>query len=167
MGCPLTDAELEQHGACFGWAAATEELSPNTYLVGDIPRTAETHAEPFLVVRTDAGLAPDPFEDEQLMLLRSSKGLVLLLGCCHAGLINSLEHVRWLYPGERMRAVIGGLHLRSTDAENMDHVVDRLEAFSPALVAAGHCTGEVAEETLARRLGQRFQPLRCGTVIEL
>lgn len=168
VGCPAKRDELAHRGGRLVFVHdPAPQIAQGVFVVGGIPRTSGIHAEPFLVVRRQDRFVSDPFEDELMMLVRSPTGLVLLLGCCHAGLINSLNHARALFPGQPIRAVVGGLHLRSTDADDIGLVLDRLQTFDPALVAAGHCTGVLAEEALRRRLGRRFIPLRAGRILEL
>jgi len=169
VGCPHAEAALERLG---GWlrpaAGPAQPLSPRVVVASNIPRTGEGHVEPFLVVRgEDGGFVPDPFDDEQFLLIRTPEGMLLLLGCCHAGLESSLAYARALLPGQPVRAVIGGLHLRSASEAAIQRAIDQLEALNPELVAAGHCTGEQAEQALAQRLGERFRPLRAGAVLGL
>ena len=112
-------------------------------------------------------MKPDLFVDEQFLLVETPGGLVMLNGCCHTGLIDSLRHVRSCRPGEKIRAIIGGLHLRSADPPELETISAALEEYNPELIAAGHCTGEGAERILAEKFGPRFRSLRAGLELEL
>ena len=101
------------------------------------------------------------------LVLQTGDELVVLCGCCHAGLLNTLAHVKRVF--ERPIAVIaGGLHLTSATDDELRHVGEVLAAM-PALqrVYPNHCTGEAAFVALTQILGPSVvQPCPAGTVLE-
>ncbi len=154
---------LEKAGAEFSLGREGREIGPGVYLSGEIPQATDPcTGEPFLVVREKLKFRPDLFVDEQYLLVESEGGLVMINGCCHSGLVNSLRNVLSLRPGAKIRAVVGGLHLRSTPLPELERVAEALEEFNPELIAAGHCTGESAEQVLAEKFGGRFRSLETG-----
>lgn len=112
----------------------------------------------------DGALVPDGYLDDMSLVLKVPDGIVLLCGCCHAGLRNTLAVVRRQYDDPLM-AILGGTHLvRATEAE--------LAALSETLRAEGcpklylnHCTGERALRALWKALGERVVPCPAGTTI--
>ncbi len=168
IGMPLGRAVLERRGAGFSLSLEWREIAPGIQLSGEIPLAAgSAPGEPFLAVRNRLKFLPDLFVDEQFLLAGTPGGLVMLNGCCHSGLLESLRHIRSIRPGAKIRAIVGGLHLRSAPLRELERIAAALEEYNPELIAAGHCTGEVAEKILAERFGPRFQSLRTGTKLNL
>jgi 7,8-dihydropterin-6-yl-methyl-4-(beta-D-ribofuranosyl)aminobenzene 5'-phosphate synthase len=98
------------------------------------------------------------------LVLQTSQGLVVVCGCCHAGLLNTLAHMRH-YFYQPLKAVIGGTHLEGTVPENLDRVVEELsnqhEGSIPDLYL-NHCTGEVALFRITHAFGEKVHPCPAG-----
>jgi 7,8-dihydropterin-6-yl-methyl-4-(beta-D-ribofuranosyl)aminobenzene 5'-phosphate synthase len=137
-------------------------LSGQVGLSGPIPRITayEDTGGPFYL--DPAGRRLDPIEDDLALWIRTGKGLVVCLGCCHAGLINTLQHILRLNPGGRIHAVIGGLHLLNAGNERLQHTMSGLRRLSPDKVIACHCTGERAMIALRESLGARVSQGAAG-----
>lgn len=91
------------------------------------------------------------------------KGLVVLTACSHAGVINVLAHARDRFPGVRLHAVLGGLHLSGINERIIPQTVAALRDFNLDVIAAGHCTGWRAMSALANAFGDsRLAPLAVG-----
>lgn len=102
------------------------------------------------------------------LVLVEDDGLTLLCGCCHAGLLNTVDHVEGVF-ARPIRIIAGGLHLTSAEDQELAGICDAL-ASMPALerVYANHCTGEAAFIALRGRLGASVvRPCPAGTVITL
>jgi 7,8-dihydropterin-6-yl-methyl-4-(beta-D-ribofuranosyl)aminobenzene 5'-phosphate synthase len=168
IGIPLGQAVLERAGAHFSLSREVREIAPGIFLSGEIPLApGAAPGEPFLTVRKMLKLRPDLFVDEQFLLVETGGGLVMINGCCHSGLINSLRHIRSIRPGSRIRAIVGGFHLRSASPRELERIAADLEEYGLELIVAGHCTGEAAEGVLAEKFGARFQSLRTGVELVL
>lgn len=137
------------------WVLQPTMLGGRVGLSGPIPRITayEDTGGPFYL--DPEGHRPDPIEDDLALWIRTGKGLVVCLGCCHAGMINTLHHILQLNPGERIHAVIGGLHLLNAGNERLQHTMSVLRQLSPDKVIACHCTGEHAMAALRESLGAR------------
>jgi 7,8-dihydropterin-6-yl-methyl-4-(beta-D-ribofuranosyl)aminobenzene 5'-phosphate synthase len=84
----------------------------------------------------------DDVPEDMAMVFDTTEGLVVLAGCGHAGLINTLEQARVaVRPGAKVHAVIGGLHLASMDTEKLDWTGDKLREFGLEYLHGAHCTG--------------------------
>jgi 7,8-dihydropterin-6-yl-methyl-4-(beta-D-ribofuranosyl)aminobenzene 5'-phosphate synthase len=100
-------------------------------------------------------------------VLQTSQGLVVVCGCCHAGLLNTLAHIQRSF-SQPLRAIIGGTHLADAGPEALDHVIaelrQRCEGHVPDLYL-DHCTGEHALAVLVQAFGERVHPCPAGTVL--
>ena len=124
-------------------------------LTGPIPRRTpyEDTGGPFFL---DPDLRhPDPIEDDLALWIRTYEGLVVCVGCCHAGLINTLDHIRRLSGVSRIRAVIGGFHLVNADTQRLAQTVNVLADREVDRVVPCHCTGDPAIRALENALGDK------------
>ena len=147
-------------------SAEPAEITPGVWTTGEITSRPEPEGRSDRhLVREGEGWAPDPYRDDLSLVLHTAQGLVLLCGCCHAGLLNTLAHVRRTFGGELV-AVAGGTHLGSTDEVYLEHVatVLRQEYNSPRL-HLNHCTGEKARFALVRAFGEGVRSYPTGTVL--
>jgi len=162
IGVPLTREELEERGARFVEETSPREILPGFVLSGEIPLREETTAgEPDLWLGdSPAAAALDAFTDEQAMAVRVPQGLVVLVGCAHRGIVNSIDAAQAAAGGQPVHLVIGGAHLRAADSARIAWSVENVQRRCPH-AALGHCTGDTA---LARfdELGAGFRRLHTG-----
>jgi 7,8-dihydropterin-6-yl-methyl-4-(beta-D-ribofuranosyl)aminobenzene 5'-phosphate synthase len=128
------------------------EVAPGVWTTGEIPRTndSEDTGGPFFL---DAALTqPDPLLDDQALYLPTPQGVIVILGCAHAGVVNTLHHVAQLTGGAPVRALFGGLHLENASPQRMEETVSALRAIQPKQMGFCHCTGLAA----IRRLWNEF-----------
>lgn len=161
LGPPWTAEEL---GAQVRWRLSAEpvEVAPDVWTTGEIPRLHPGEAvESRLVVVEEGEDVPDRFPDDQALVLLDGDGLVVVLGCCHAGLVNTLDHVirTWQRP---VRAVLGGSHLAPLDPELARHAATWLQGLGPVELRLGHCTGSAPLASLRQVHGSRVEPLSVG-----
>jgi len=161
--------DLTAHGARV--VCTTEPqlfLDEMFYVSGEVPRlTSYECGVPGQVRRTADGADWEPDElvmDERWLAVNlAGKGLVVFSACSHAGIINVLTHARATYPDVSIHAVFGGLHLSGPQEQAIPQTVDAMKAFSPAMIAAGHCTGWRAMAALAGAFGDKvLAPLAVG-----
>lgn len=113
-------------------------------------------------------LVPDTFAHELTLACECGPdGLALLSSCSHAGVARILEEAERAFPGRRIEAFVGGLHLKHADDEAIGRVADALAKHDVSRLWCGHCTGERASELLAELLPGRVSSLHPGLVIEL
>jgi len=168
IGAPSGAGALEALGGRFRFNREPAQILPGVWLSGEIPRGRPPEGdEPFLAVREGDGFVPDPFTDEQYLAVEEEGEVVLFSGCGHAGLGNTLEHARRLFPGRRIAALAGGFHLCSAPASSVAAAVAEIAALAPDTVAAGHCTGDRALAELDRVLAGNFVRLRAGLTLTL
>lgn len=108
------------------------------------------------------GKLPDQVPDDSFLLLDTPRGSVLLLGCCHSGLENSLLYLRDHCGLERLYAVVGGLHLYGAERPQWEQTALALESFQVQALAVGHCTGDKAAAYLEERLDCEVRRTHAG-----
>jgi len=90
----------------------------------------------------------DFFLDDQAVFIPTKKGTIVLLGCAHAGVINTLDHILNLTDGDKIRAIVGGMHLHSASDERIAWTLDALKKFDMDAIYPAHCTGAQAVSAL-------------------
>lgn len=93
---------------------------------------------------------------EQSIVLRTSKGLVIITGCAHPGIVNIIKHAKLLFPDESIYLTMGGFHLRSYNLEEIEHIVKTIQKLGVQQIAPSHCTGETAIEIFKQRFQENF-----------
>jgi 7,8-dihydropterin-6-yl-methyl-4-(beta-D-ribofuranosyl)aminobenzene 5'-phosphate synthase len=112
-------------------------------------------------------LVQDFLKDDLSMVLDMSKGLVVILGCAHSGIINILRWVSSNLPGRSVHTVLGGTHLGFARPEQFEQTLAALEEFEIARLGASHCTGLENASRLYCALGQRFFHASVGVSVSL
>ncbi len=140
-------------------------------VTGEVPRTTGFEAG-FLFHEARRGDAwePDPLilDDQAMVVHVRDRGLVVLTGCGHAGVVNICRYARRLTGVDRLHAVIGGFHLNGLLFEPViPPTVDALEALAPTWIVPTHCTGWRAIHSIAARLPDAFLQSSVGTRFEL
>jgi 7,8-dihydropterin-6-yl-methyl-4-(beta-D-ribofuranosyl)aminobenzene 5'-phosphate synthase len=159
IGCPTSRSALSRLGATFRLRAESQELAPGLLTTGEIARTTDFEKiPPTFVVKQGGTFVRDPFDDEQALLVRTRRGLVVIVGCAHRGLINTLRHAVQLTGESRIAAVIGGSHLGPASPRQVTRTIEELQALDVRRVVACHCTGFSAAAELRAALGDRFHP---------
>jgi 7,8-dihydropterin-6-yl-methyl-4-(beta-D-ribofuranosyl)aminobenzene 5'-phosphate synthase len=141
-------------------------------VTGQVARTNdyETGAPPHHVEHPDGSLEPDPLicDDQGLVVNVRGKGLVVLTGCGHAGIVNTVHHAQAITGISRVYAIIGGFHLGpSAFQARIPQVVDALATLDPAIVAPTHCTGYRAMFQVYGRLPAAYVQNTVGTRIAI
>jgi 7,8-dihydropterin-6-yl-methyl-4-(beta-D-ribofuranosyl)aminobenzene 5'-phosphate synthase len=159
-----TRAALDVHPVGVRWTAQPRQLSFGLGLTGPIPRLTEYEdtGGPFFI--DAAGSDPDPLEDDLALWLRTSQGLVVVVGCSHAGLVNTLHQALKVSGESQLHAVLGGFHLKEASAPRLVQTVAALQKLAPDLVVPCHCTGSAAVERLEQTFGERVVQGGAGAV---
>ena len=144
------------------WTTAPLRLFREVGLTGPIPRRRplEDVSGPFFLDRE--GCHPDPLVDDQALWIQTPSGLVVVLGCAHAGVVNTLEYVQRITGETRIRAVLGGLHLVNASEQRLSFTVEALQRLEVEAIFPCHCSGESGVATLQKYLGDRVRVLAAG-----
>ena len=109
----------------------------------------------------------DPIDDDQSMWFESSDGLVVLVGCCHSGLSNTIDHIRKFSGIDKVCGVIGGMHLLQANEERLQKTFEAMHGWNARFLVPCHCTGKEATLEMEKALGEVVMPGRAGMVIEV
>ncbi len=109
---------------------------------------------------------PDPILDDQALFFRVPEGVVILLGCGHAGLVNTMAYVSELTGEQRIYAVMGGTHLLGASPARMQKTVEALRKYDVQKIMLSHCTGVKAYSELAGVFPGRCRWPASGTTIK-
>ena len=167
IGMPVQCRDDMLGGRCrFTPSRQSMEVAPGIRTTGEIPRRhpEEAISEPFC--RDPEGREADPLLDDQALFIGTAQGTVVLLGCAHSGIINTLDHVEALTDGKPVRAVMGGMHLRSTTEDRLQWTIRELRRFRISLLVPMHCTGQKAAAALWAAFPHVCQAGGAGTVFE-
>ncbi len=169
IGVPWPQEELEELGAEFIFSADPYPITPDLTLSGTVPRLSavETGDPSLLSLDEEGHEISDPLYDDLSLFIKTDKGLVILLGCAHAGLINILDHAIKVTGEKKIYMVLGGTHLKFCSDEQMDATLDKLEELKVEKIGTSHCTGLRGARILADRFGDKFFFASVGTVIDL
>jgi len=140
-------------------------------VTGEVPRT--TGYEPGFPPQQawiTGRWEPDPLvlDDQALLVDIRGKGLLVITGCGHAGIVNICRYAQRLTKQRPLYAVMGGFHLNGPLFEPLiPRVLDDLDALAPAVIVPAHCTGWRAQHAMGARFGEAFIPNTVGTRFEL
>jgi len=110
----------------------------------------------------------DPFTDEQALVVRvAGRGLVIIGGCCHPGIINMVKYAQKLTGEKKVAAIVGGFHLTAGGDHLIHETIKGLKDLAPDLILAGHCTGFKALTQLAQHLPNNFMVSCVGTKVTI
>lgn len=137
-------------------------IAEGLYVTGVIQRTTdfETMSQDFYL--DEACTTPDPLLDDQALFFRSANGIVVILGCAHSGVVNTLRHIESFMPGERIRTVIGGMHLRSASQDIIRSTIEELRMRDIDMLTPSHCTGADASFLFRQAFGPRNETCSVG-----
>ncbi|GAB6263697.1 MBL fold metallo-hydrolase [Photobacterium sp. R1] len=154
----------------------TTEICPNVFCVVNIsekyPRPAGNR---YLFAGEKHSLRPDPFEHELFMIIQEPDGLVIFTGCAHSGVLNMIETAVEMFPGVRIKAVVGGFHLVGLPLFNtlggseadIRKIGEQLSAYPIVRLYTGHCTGMKAFRILKQVLGDRIEHIPTGSCLRI
>jgi 7,8-dihydropterin-6-yl-methyl-4-(beta-D-ribofuranosyl)aminobenzene 5'-phosphate synthase len=166
IGIPFQRAELESLGADFQLTSEPAWLSENVVTSGEIPMVTDFETiDAGLCVRRNSEMIPDPLKDDQALFVKTSQGLIVVLGCAHRGTINTLHHARKVTGVETIYCVIGGTHLIRASELQMEMTLAGLREFGVQKLGVSHCTGMPAAMRLAQEFGPGFFFNNSGSVL--
>jgi 7,8-dihydropterin-6-yl-methyl-4-(beta-D-ribofuranosyl)aminobenzene 5'-phosphate synthase len=164
IGSPFLDAQTISHqGHRLVWTECPMEVVSGIWVTGAIPRRhpLEDTGGRFW---TDANHEnPDSLMDDQALFMETPEGMVVILGCAHAGVINTLDYIAELTGQIHFHAVIGGMHLVNARQERIQATLEQLRKYDVQLIGANHCTGPKAMGALWSELRDRCVDARVGT----
>jgi 7,8-dihydropterin-6-yl-methyl-4-(beta-D-ribofuranosyl)aminobenzene 5'-phosphate synthase len=155
------DRVSEQH---LHWVSEPARITDAIGLTGPIPRKTSYEDTGGSFYLDPQGRRSDTIIDDLAMWIATDRGLVVCVGCCHAGLVNTLNYIQQVSGISSIRAVIGGFHLLNANPQRIAQTAAALQSLAPVELIPCHCTGESAVTALQRALGERVSPGKAGAV---
>lgn len=161
----LNKMDLEASGVRVYEVSESQEIIPGGYISGDIERSTPYEVPiPNLLVKRGKNLVPDDFAGEQALFFNvKGKGLVIISGCAHAGIVNTVKHIQNITGLKKVHAVIGGFHLINAGQEKISNTISDIKSISPDIVAPLHCTGFESVTALREAMPDAFFLNTAGT----
>jgi len=168
IGAPFTMREVENRGASLLLSRNPVQLMEDISTTGEIERVTSYEKVEGLWTVSRERFMPDILLDDQSLIFKiEGKGLVIVSGCAHSGIINTVIHSRKLMKVDKIHAVIGGFHLKDADEERVQRTAEDLAAFNPELICPCHCTGKKAVKMLKETFGEDCLAVKTGDIIEI
>jgi len=148
-------------------SAGPVDLGLGVRVSGQIERTvAYEKGMPNAFVGTAGGMVHDDIRDDQSIFVElDGCGIIILTGCCHAGLVNTMRAAEKQFPGQAIHAVVGGLHLNNAAEPQLVGTIGELRKRNVQWLSAMHCTGYRAGRRLMEKFGNRWIPGTVGAKI--
>lgn len=141
-------------------------LFAGTVTTGEVERREEYEQLSGVYYVREETMEESPIRDDQSLLIKvKDKGLVVLSGCGHAGIINTIRHAQKLAEVKRVYAVLGGFHLVNASDMRMDRTIEALRSINPEIMSPMHCAGFKFILRVAREMPESFVQNCVGTQI--
>jgi len=152
--CPNFSEEFKRQIIRYGGKPVEVErfmqIKKNIYTTGEIPGDYKGKAMP-----------------EQALVLKTERGISVITGCAHPGILNMLGAVKQHFKTERLFLVMGGFHLLEEDARMIDFIAGEFKKMGIEKAAPTHCSGPKAEEIFAEEYGGKFIPVKAGKSLKV
>jgi len=162
-GIPFVKEELEERqGARFMMSSKPVWITEDIVWSGEVPmRNDYEKIAPICFLKEgggrysdgDATFIPDPLNDDASLYIKTELGLVIVLGCAHHGMINTVSHAMEVTGVDKVHMIVGGTHLVSADDYQMESTIAELKRMNVQKVGVSHCTGLASAAKLAAALG--------------
>jgi 7,8-dihydropterin-6-yl-methyl-4-(beta-D-ribofuranosyl)aminobenzene 5'-phosphate synthase len=166
-GCPHNFEELLRLGARFRTASEPVWISEEIATSGEIPMVTDFETvAPICFLKKADGYVESPVADDQALFILTDRGLIIILGCAHRGMINTITHAKNITGIETVYLVIGGTHLLNTSMDQQVSTLSALEELGVKKLGVSHCTGMRPAGFFYEKLGsKRFFFNNAGTSI--
>ncbi|MBN1161400.1 MAG: MBL fold metallo-hydrolase [Dehalococcoidales bacterium] len=156
-GMPFRRELLENLGAEFKLTAEPVRITDHIMTLGEIPMLTDYEEIDRGLLEKKAGeMLPDELKDDLAMVIDTDYGLVVILGCSHRGIVNTLKQAQKVTGKKLIYAAVGGTHLLNATRERLEKTAADLKEMGVQYLGASHCTGFKAAAYLAQEFGDRF-----------
>jgi len=167
-GIPFQRPELENLGARFNLTTKPVRITNNIMTTGEVPLVTDyEEVDDKLYVREADAWRPDTVPDDLSLIINTELGLVIVLGCCHRGVINTLYHAQKLTGVKKINMVLGGSHLYTASEGQLWQTIAALKELDIQRLGLCHCTGLPVLTLLAEEFGDKFFFNSAGVILEL
>lgn len=147
------------------WIAEPQLIYPDIGISGSIPRlyAFEDTGGPFFL--DPEGDRPDMLDDDQALWIQTDGGLVIIVGCCHSGLLNTVEHIRRVSGIDKIRGIVGGLHLQHASVRRLEKTYRAILDWDVEFLVPCHCTGKKVVSGMLDTFGDKVHRGRGGVAL--
>jgi 7,8-dihydropterin-6-yl-methyl-4-(beta-D-ribofuranosyl)aminobenzene 5'-phosphate synthase len=164
IGMPATTREaLEGLRERIVWTRSVREVVPEVWCTGEIPRSQNHDASAQSFFLDEEGRELDTLLDDQALFVETKRGLVVVAGCAHAGVVNTLNYVCELSGRDSIHTLIGGLHLGRASPRQLEATASVVGRLDCRILAPCHCTGMSAHAYLRARFHSMVQDVGAGS----
>lgn len=142
-----------------------KQITDNIFITGQIPRVnkEEQISGPFYL--DPLKQRQDKLLDDQSLWIETKEGIVVIAGCCHSGIINTLTHIKNKAAQQKFICLLGGLHLLNADQNRLDATIDYLNKVQLTSVYPAHCTGQEANKQLKKKIRSKVKNTYAGLTV--
>ena len=160
----VNEENIRRLGSEIRYIEEPTELVEGLFATGPVPRLTDFEKTPDDFFLDEACTVPDVLVDDQSLYFHSEQGPIVICGCAHSGVINTLRYVEKL-TGKSPYGVFGGMHLLNSDQTVIDKTVQAMQEMGIKLFGPSHCTGMGMTATLWNTVGDGFRDFCCGQVL--
>ena len=153
----------------FEFISNPHEIIPGLFTLGEITERNEKDATLFMLQKKDSKWVKDKVMDDLSLVCDTNSGLVLICGCCHAGLLNTLNKIDKKWPGKKIDAVIGGTHMMICKKKELEHISNVLsDKYKTPKLYLNHCSGDNTISFFDQKFGKDIsKPMHVGDFLEI
>jgi 7,8-dihydropterin-6-yl-methyl-4-(beta-D-ribofuranosyl)aminobenzene 5'-phosphate synthase len=161
--------DIEAAGGLLFLTTDPLELMPGLITTGEVARVTDFEEVGIAIYTIAASKVQGDLmvDDISLVAQVKGKGLVIITGCSHAGIVNIVQQAVAITETEKVHGIMGGFHLIDASVDRIQKTAQALKDLNPDWVYAGHCTGFRAQVELFQILKDRFSPLHTGIIVEI
>jgi len=163
--------EIEKLGGIWILSRDPIKLTPGVFTLGEINKEEKVDFEKTTTIKLyklkEGKLLPDDVEDEIGLGINTEKGLVVIGGCSHPGIVSMTRKAMNISGVNKVYAIIGGFHLIDADGQRIKNTIDAIKEMGIEKIYTGHCTGLKAEAMLLEEFKDKFNKLHSGKIITL
>lgn len=167
IGTNFDKAYLDGHNVKIKYVDCDElKISKQISLFGNFKPGAKEKMNPAMQLKTEDGYVRDDFTEEVALTVDTNKGLIIVTGCSHTGILNIVETIKER-TGKPIYAVLGGTHLIEADAARIQDTIEAFNQMDIEKIGLSHCTGQLAIDTFKVQIPDKAFYNSTGTVIKV
>jgi len=147
------------------WTVTPAQLFPGIVVTGQVPHTNNFEDVGGAFFLDENCQKPDELLDDQSLFIESAKGLIVVFGCAHSGVVNTLDYIRKSTGQNKIYAVIGGMHLANASQIRIANTIEAFKRYEIQQIVPLHCTGQSAVDNFKNAFGDKCLSLGTGEQI--
>ncbi|MEM3731587.1 MAG: MBL fold metallo-hydrolase [Candidatus Bathyarchaeia archaeon] len=167
IGSALNTSKIEEAGGIPILSCSPIKIAEGIISTGEIERVTSYEKTVGFYSVEEGHFVEDPLMDDQALIIElKENGLIVVTGCAHAGIVNTVLHAQKLADKKEVHAVLGGFHLINAAKERIKMTVNDLSKLSIDFLGPCHCTGKKAIKAFKEAFGDKCRPLKTGDIIK-